>query len=218
MTGKEVYKLWAPENVKWIDWVRPVPFIEIDSEDFKISQTINFEIPQIYYLKEMKKDTAIIVDLPEYYSINEGIALAKLGYRPIPVFNGTAQTKGARATVDNHAVESALIWGGIELQKINLENDAPPVFLTDSNRLNRYKLDISIFDNSWDLYHQDVPSGKYLRENGIEKVLVKGERFNRDLKKILYNYQKVGIKIFYTDGYNEAKLVKLRRPAKKDED
>ena len=27
MNAKEVYKLWAPFNKKWTDWVRPVPFI-----------------------------------------------------------------------------------------------------------------------------------------------------------------------------------------------
>ena len=75
MTGKEIYKIWAPNKAMWVDWVRPVPFIQIDSEDFKIYKSTNFVIPKINYIKELKKDTAIIVDLPEYYSINDGIAL-----------------------------------------------------------------------------------------------------------------------------------------------
>ncbi|MBR3613688.1 MAG: hypothetical protein IKL55_00720 [Clostridia bacterium] len=211
MTGKEVYKIWAPFECKWADWVRPVPFVQIDDEDFKIYRNGNFDIPKINYLNELKEDTAIIVDLPEHYSINEGIALSRLGYRPIPVFNGTAQTKGARATVDNHAVESGLIFGGIELQKIELKQDAPPVFLTDSNRLNRYKLDISIFDNSWDLYHQDLPSAEYFLKNGIDKVIVRGNKFNKDLKKILYRHQEKGMKIYFTEGYEEPKEVKLKQ-------
>lgn len=211
MTGKEVYKIWAPFECKWADWVRPVPFVQIDDEDFKIYRNGNFDIPKINYLNELKEDTAIIVDLSEHYSINEGIALSRLGYRPIPVFNGTAQTKGARATVDNHAVESGLIFGGIELQKIELKQDAPPVFLTDSNRLNRYKLDISIFDNSWDLYHQDLPSAEYFLKNGIDKVIVRGNKFNKDLKKILYRHQEKGMKIYFTEGYEEPKEVKLKQ-------
>lgn len=211
MTGKEVYKIWAPFDVKWIDWVRPVPFVQIDDEDFKIYRNGNFNIPKINYIKELEENIAIIVDLPEHYSINDGVALAKLGYRPIPVFNGTAETKGAKATVNNHAVESGLIWGGIELQKLNLKQDAPPVFLTDSNRLDRHKLDISIFDNSWDLYHQDLPSAEYFLKNGIDKIIVRGNSFNKDLKKILYRHQEKGMKIYFTEGYNEPEEVKLKK-------
>ena len=211
MTGKEIYKIWAPTGSKWIDWVRPVPFTQIDNEDFKIYKSGDFSIPKINYINELKKDTAIIVDLPEYYSINDGIALSKLGYRPIPVFNGTAENKNARATVNNHAVESGLIFGAMELKKIELDKDAPPVFLTDSNRLNRYKIDISIFDNSWDLYHQDLPSAEYFIANGINKIIVRGNDFNLDLKKILYRHQEKGMKIYYTEGYDEAKEVKLKK-------
>ena len=216
MTGKEVYKIWAPFDAKWTDWVRPVPFVQIDDEDFKVYINGNFDVPKINYINKLKKDTAIIVDLPKHYSINEGIALAKIGYRPIPVFNGTAETKGAKATVDNHAVETGLIWGGIELQKIELDKNAPPVFLTDSNRLNRYKLDISIFDNSWDLYHQDLPSAEYFLKNGINKIIVRGNRFNRDLNKILYRHQEKGMKIYFTEGYENPEEIKLKKIKDKD--
>lgn len=211
MTGKDVYKIWAPFDSMWTDWVRPVPFVQIDDEDFKIYKNTNFEIPKINYIKELKEDTAIIVDLPEHYSINEGIALARLGYRPIPVFNGTAETKGAKATVNNHAVESGLIFGGIELQKVELRKDAPPVFLTDSNRLDRHKLDISIFDNSWDLYNQDLPSAEYFLKNGIDTIIVRGNSFNKDLKKILYRHQEKGMKIYFTEGYEEPEEINLKK-------
>lgn len=211
MTGKEVYKVWASTGCKWTDWVRPVPFTQIDDEDFKVYKSGIFSIPNIKYINELKKDTAIIVDLPGYYSINDGLALSKLGYRPIPVYNGTSQTKGAKATVDNHAVEAALIWGAIELKNTNLTNDAPPVFLTDSNRLNRYKMSISVFDNSWDLYHQDLPSAEYFLNNGINKIIIRGNSFNKDLKKILYRHQEKGMKIYFTEGYENPKEVKIKK-------
>lgn len=188
----------------------------LDDEDFKIYKNTNFYIPKINYISELKENTAIIVDLPEHYSINEGIALAKMGYRPIPVFNGTTETKGAKATVDNHAVEAGLIWGGIELQKIELKQDAPPVFLTDSNRLNRHKLNISIFDNSWDLYHQDLPSAECFLKNGIDKIIVRGNIFNKDLNKILYRHQEKGIKIYFSEGYDEPNEIKLKKIKDKD--
>ena len=211
MTGKEIYKIWAPNKAMWVDWVRPVPFIQIDSEDFKIYKSTNFVIPKINYIKELKKDTAIIVDLPEYYSINDGIALSKIGYRPIPVFNGTAENNNAKATVNNHAVEAGLIFGAAELKNIELDFDAPPVFLTDSNRLNRYKYDVSIFDNSWDLYNQDLPSAEYFLKNGITKIIVRGTKFSLDLKKLLYKHQEKGMEIYFTEGYDEPNKIKLKK-------
>lgn len=183
----------------------------IDSEDFKIYDSINFEIQKIYYLDELKKDTAIIVDLPEYYSVNEGIALGKIGYRPIPVYNGTNEQNGARATVNNHRVEVGLIFGALELKKIEISKDAPPAFLVDSNRMNRYKLNISIFDNSWDLYPQDIPSAEYFLKNGINRIIVRGNYFNSDLKKVLYKHQEKGIKILFTEGYEQPKEMKLKK-------
>lgn len=27
MIGKEIYKIWAPFDCMWTDWVRPVPFV-----------------------------------------------------------------------------------------------------------------------------------------------------------------------------------------------
>ena len=60
--------------------------------------------------------------------------------------------------------------------------------------------------------------------NGINKIILrtKGEA-NVDLKKILYTYQKAGIKIYYTDGYIEPveasvlKIKTLKRAPHKDE-
>ena len=35
------------------------------------------------------------------------------------------------------------------------------------------KIDISIFDNSWDVYHQDLPTAEYFLNNGIKNIVVK---------------------------------------------
>lgn len=215
MTGKEVYKIWAPTGKKWVDWVRPVPFIGIDIPK-ETYEFIDYSIPNINYLEGYLKDTAIIVDIQGINSIKEGIALAKLGYRPIPIFNGTNPPLGSKSTTNNTIIEPLLVWGAIELKNIKIESDASPVFLLDRNRLDRYKLDRSIFDNSWDVYPQDLPSSEYLLENGIKKILVRGEMLQGDLSKILYKYQKRNIKIFFTNGYEKAKEIKIKRPKIKE--
>lgn len=210
MTNKEIYKIWAPDKKRWGDWVRPVPFINIDDSSSR-KEFIDYRIPSINYLKELLNDTALIIDIPGIDSIKEGIALAKLGYRPIPIFNGTDPPIGTISTTNNQIIKPLLIWGAFELKNIKLKNDAPPVFLLDQNRLNRYKINNGIFDNSWDIYDGDLPSPKYLLENGINKIIVRSNFQAKDLRKILYKWQKNNIKIFFTNGYEEPKELKLKK-------
>ena len=213
MTGKELFRIWAPVGKKWTDWVRPVPFVMM-SEHSKIYNITDSTIVAVDYIDANCQNTAVIVDLPGAESVKEGIALARLGFRPIPIFNGTVEQQGARATVDNQSVGVALMHGATELDKLEIEDTALPAFLLDSNRLHRFKMDVTVFDNSWDLYPQDLPSADYMVASGISKVLVVGESFSKDLKKILYDYQKKKIEIFLTNRYNEPKKVAIRKPKK----
>ena len=211
MTGKEIFQIWAPTGRKWVDWVRPVPFVAMN-EYSKIYNISNATINTADYIDETFTNAAVIVDLPGAWSVREGIALAGQGYRPIPVFNGTIEQKGARATVDNQSVGIALMQGASELAGIEIKEDALPAFLLDSNRMNRFKMEASLFDNSWDIYPQDLPSADYLINNGIHKIIIIGETLSKDLKKILYAFQKKNIEIFITGKYEKPRKIKIRRP------
>lgn len=217
MTNKEIFKIWAPVGKRWVDWVRPVPFISID-ENTKPSQPSNSLV--LPCLAELNKDdtkTAIIIDMDGIRSVEAGILLAQqYGYRPIPVYNGVMEQKGARATSDNHSILGGLVWGASILSHIDLEDNAPPAFLVDSNRLNCFRLDGSIFDNSWDVYYQDLPSEKYLLEHGIERVLVISRKLAWDLKDVFANYPKKKIEVYWTNGYDEPKRVKKGRVRKNE--
>ena len=48
-------------------------------------------------------------------------------------------------------------------EKLEIKEDAMPAFLTDRNRLQRYKMDVSVFDNSWDVYHGKAKRGKNVK-------------------------------------------------------
>jgi len=209
MTNREAYEVWTSGNSKWVNWVRPVPFVMYDcsSEDHIIS----FDTADVSYVDELMKDTAIIVDRCGYSSINEGLTLAGLGWRPIPLFNGTNEQKGAMALVDIHCIECALLWGAEVIKTLLFEDDAPPAFLLDSNRLHRYKMSTSVFDNSWDLYNQDIPSPEYFLDNGIDKIIIVGEKIQKDLRIIFHSFQKKGIKFYFTDGYNEPEEVRIKK-------
>lgn len=211
MTDKEIFKIWLASNAKWIAWIKPVCFMGVQS-----APITNFVIEKINYLDELKSDTAILLDLSGYDSILEGFGCAELGYMPIPLFNGTDPQENAMAVVDNKGIKSALHWGTAVLEKMDISSDAPPVFLLDSTRLIRYKMNVSVYDNSWDLYEQDLPSPQFFLKHGINKILLRAESIQRDIAKILYNFQKKGIKIFFTKGYELPKEVKIKKPPKKD--
>ncbi len=217
MIGKELFKIWAPDGKKWVDWVRPVPFVGIREERTGHIFS-NLIVPVIHIPEELQEKTAFIIDLPGVESVTTGIALAKVGFRPIPIYNGTMEQQGARATVDNEAISEALIWGARELQQISLRVDALPAFLTDSNRMNQFKMNPGIFDNSWDVYPQDLPSAEYFVDNGIDQIVIIGDKVARDLKKILYKFQKKNIRIFLMKEYGEPKKITLHRPLQMDID
>lgn len=212
MIGKEIYKIYAPPGVKWTEWVRPVPFIAIDTYNRKPSA--NWIDRKVMFLKQYEPNTAIFIDLPGKESIELGISLAYIGYRPIPLFNGTDEQEGSQPTTDSYLIESCLINSSEKLKNIQLKSDTNPAFLLDSYRTNRYRAKESIFDNSWDLYKQDIPSFEYFRKNNISKIIVVGNAIQRDLKKIFLEFQKEGIEIYLTDGYLSAKKVILTKTFK----
>ena len=101
--------------------------------------------------------------------------------------------------------------GSFRTTKNKIKRRCFPVFLLDENRLNRYKIDSSVFDNSWDVYYQDLPSSKYFLNNCIDKILVRANKINKDLSKILFDYQKNNIKILFTNGFEPIKEIKIKK-------
>ena len=186
MIGKEIYKIYASNGAKWTEWIRPVPFVAIDTYDRK---PVNDWVDRkVMFIKEYENDTAIFIDLPGKESIELGINLAHIGYRPIPLFNGTDEQQGSQAILDTYLIESCLINGAEKLKNIKLENDANPAFLLDNSRTNRYRAKESMFDNSWDLYKQDIPTYEFFKKNGVSKIIVVGDTIQKDLKKIFLNF------------------------------
>lgn len=199
---------------RWSNWVRPVPFINIGMG--KKNYSYNFREQHVFDIRDeaMKlfaKDTAVIVDMPGASSINAGMHLAKEGFRPIPIYNGIIEEENSKSVVDNQTVSEGLMWMAKELSGIKICDDAMPAFLLDSNRLTQYKSKISVYDNSWDVYRQDMPSGEYLKKNSVKRILLISDRISGDLRKILINYRKAGLDIYLKKIYDEPKKIKVRR-------
>ena len=213
MNGREIYKIWAPYDREWTRWVRPVCFVDIDIEK-ELREYVDYDIPEIYYKDFLDKHTCVILDVDGEKSVKEGIGFAVIGYRPVPLFNGTTPNIGVEAVMNNELVEPLLLWGALELKEIEIPVDAPPVFLLDKNRMNRYKYDVGIFDNSWDLYKQDIPTADFFKKNGINKLIVVGDIIQKDLRKIFFEFQDAGIEIYLTDGYLPAEKFILKKTMK----
>ena len=209
MTNKEIFRAWAPLHKRWVDWVRPVPFVAM-KDGYGSFRPVNLVLPCLSSLDPEDFSTAVIVDLPGTQSVEAGILLAQWGFRPIPIYNGVMSQKGARATTDNQAILGALAWGAEQLAGIPIKDDAPPAFLTDANRLQRYKLNSSVFDNSWDVYHQDLPTEEYFIQNGISRILVIGNSLAKDLKVIFRGYPKKKLSIYWSNGYEKPKRFKYK--------
>lgn len=212
MIGKEIYKIFAPADAKWVEWVRPVPFVAIDT--YNRTPAIDWQDRKAIFIENYQSDTAIFIDLPGKEAIELSIDLAYKGYRPIPLFNGTDEQNGAQATTDTYLIESSLINGAKKLKDIHLKNDANPAFLLDYFRTNRYRAKESIFDNSWDLYKQDIPSAQYFKRNGINKIIIVSKEIQKDFKKIFLNFQDNDIKLYFTEGYLPAKNIVLHKTFK----
>ena len=212
MRGKEIYKIYAPAGAKWTEWIRPVPFVAMDTYHRELID--NWVDRKTMFLKNYQPDTAIFIDLSGKESIELGIDLAHIGYRPIPIFNGTDEQQGAQATTNTYLIERCLINGSEKLKNIKLKNNANPAFLLDCHRTNRYRAKESIFDNSWDIYKQDVPSAEYFIQNAITKIIVVADTIQQDLKKILLDFQNNGIEIYKTDSYSSPKKTILTKTIK----
>ena len=210
MEVKDIYKIWAPEGCKWVEWVRPVPFFFI--KKYNHNEFYNILDLKNIFIDKYLEDTAIFVDLIGARSIEFGIALSKIGYRPIPIFNGSDPNIGTIGISDNELLEEALITGSMKLKELKIKKDANPVFLLDSVRTQRYRKSFSVFDNSWDLYGQDIPSYDYFKNNGIKKIIVVSDTIQRDLRKIFFKFKDMDF--FITDGFNPVKKVILKKNLK----
>lgn len=211
MNNKEIYKVWAPKTSIWSAWVRPVLFLDIDKAEDR-----HFTLPDLHPDIKYKDDTVYFIDLPKDDGVLMGMKFLELGYRPIALYNASPSPTKSFSLVDNTSIQEAIKWSTKLLKEVTLPLTALPVFLLDSNRILRHKFDKSVFDNSWDLYDQDIPSPKFLKDQNIKNIVIYGDEVHRDLKKIFYEFQTKGFKIYHTVGAGDMSLLSLKKPPKKD--
>jgi len=218
MTGEECYAAWAPDEAVWSRWVRPVLFVQMETLGLQPSAGAPLDDPTT---TSLQRGTAFVLDMAGAEAVRRGLAMARRGWRPVPLFNGT---HGPAPLIDVQPIAQQLLDGAGELARLSLPPDAPPVFLLDAQRMTP-KPEPKRYDNRWVVLPQDFPSGTFLRSQGIDTVVVvtpgrttvvsePGRAFAADLEHVLLRWQEAGITITALDEGAEAPArVTVRKPA-----
>jgi hypothetical protein len=207
-TGRELFEIWAPPDSIWSPWVSPVLFAQIKCAE----ETSEIADPPTATWHEpvASRENAIVLDLPGNDAVKLGLALARIGYRPVVAINASPGPAGRPATptwqppeVLDMAPVTKEICGGtlrLQLQQMSLPVDAPPAFILDGRRtLGTRPLSDELFDNRWMVFPQDFPSAKFLQEHGIQRVTlvqIRNAQPLEDLRHVLLRWQEAGIEIF----------------------
>lgn len=198
MNGSELFDLWAPADSVWSHWAKPVLFAEWSPAQPDQPPAV-LTLPELHLA--LDRNTAVVVDLPGLDSVLTGLALAREGLRPVPLFNGAHH---AAAVVDTGTILRLLQEGADTLAGLAFSPDAPPAFLLDSKRLSPgASPQPGKFDNRWMVFPQDFPSANFLKSREIHRVLLLESGGQpqpaADLAHVLRRWQEAGLQIYAAD-------------------
>lgn len=224
MTGKELYEIWAPAFDEWSPWVKPVLFTEIQMGGDEAAAQYIWGQCDLPCRVDFSRETTIIVDLPGTNSLRAGFALAKEGYRPVPLYNTTS---GTRQRIEPSKCILTDVYSLVEMLSLpppdyvrkTIIGDNPPAFLLDSQRLKGEKTPApGLYDNRWMVFPQDFPSAGFLAGQGIRRAIViqSDATLKDDLAHVLLRWQESGIQILLQDitQQNVFTAIEVQRPSK----
>jgi hypothetical protein len=118
MDKQDLFNIWAPATSIWSPWVKPVLFAHYPMPFPELSE------PSLPDLSEIPSGSggavqerwALVIDLPGPQSVFVGLALAQMGYRPVPLFNACPPPANypppsRLAVVDMDSILAALVQG-----------------------------------------------------------------------------------------------------------
>lgn len=193
MNAREIFEVWAPPRSPWSDWVKAPLFVNLAVTAPQSTQHL-WAAQDLGRIPEADGKTALVVDLPGIQSLIIGLALTRIGFRPVPLYN---VSPGYNEAVPTAPLRALLDHGANDLEKTTLAADAPPAFLIDSDRLAR-NAGPGDFDNRWMVFPQDFPSASFLKSQGIRRVVVLmpvGRELSDDLVHVLIRFQEDGLEV-----------------------
>src|SRR3954465_8912671 len=110
--NEDLFALWAPEESPWSVWAKPVLFA--DCHAATADRPLYESQPMVENFPPAGHVVAI-VDVPGANSVLYGLALAGIGYRPVPLFNSSC---GTDTLVDMRTVADYLIYAAPTLRSL----------------------------------------------------------------------------------------------------
>ena len=236
MNSESVYLDWAADPV-WSRWVKPVVFAHLSDRVIARVLTeaaIDPISADVSGVSRATGTTAIIVDLPGAASVATGLALAELGFRPVPLYNSAPvmlsevsvpapmlannemPTLGPTATVDMYPIVRLLIQVARGRVLRTISPLAPPAFLLDSRRRGIGAAPRpGDFDNRSISLPTDFPSANFMLASRIRDVIVIQEQVGApqpDLGHTLRRWQDAGIRIMTSVPGGTPEHVVVERP------
>ena len=195
MTREELFDAWAPEGVEWCAWTKPVLFAQWPETITPAATDPGWPDANYLWLPQASGRTVLVIDLPAVESVRTGIAFARRGYRPVPLFN---TSHGPSAVLEIAPLMLAIAKGGLYLKTISLGPTSPAAFLLDAGRMQPpVPPSPGKFDNRWVVFPQDFPSATLLRARGVSDVLLihAGKSVQEDLAHVLLRWQQGGLRL-----------------------
>lgn len=199
MNNEECFAAWAPDAVPWSQWAKPSLFIQFAPAIPRGGEESQWASKDVSWVPDARGQGALVIELPGAESVIMGVALARRGYRPIPLFNTCI---GPSAVVPTEGIASLLEAGAREMGTLRLPVDAPPAFLLDSQRMRPpVAPSPGKLDNRWVVFPQDFPSANYLRSRGIGEVVLihDAAAVQDDLAHVLLRWQQGGLQLLAID-------------------
>jgi hypothetical protein len=212
MRREDVFEAWSPRESRWSAWAKPVLLATLPEEridDLGEVQALDIDARSLTSIGTVSGSErtsllqlgAVVVDLPGAKSVRAGLGLARVGFRPVPLFN--ALPGDSESLVDVLPIQLALAAGAAVLRAQVIQADAPPAFLLDSlRRAARHAITAGRFDNRSLVLSTDLPSAALLLDAGIRHMTLLREgslRPEGDLASILAAYRGHGIAIQVKD-------------------
>lgn len=198
MSPEDMFSVWAPPDGVWSRWAKPVLFACADVIPAVFPPPAPADLPPLEWVPDATERVALVLDLPGALGVELGVALAKRGYRPVPLYNALPGPSGDHALVEVWPILRAMERDVASLAGTPLPPDAPPAFLLDERRAGRPPTpDLERwFDNRSVSFPTDFPSALFLRERGLSgAVLVwdDGPPPAEDLAHTLLRWQQAGL-------------------------
>ncbi len=226
MDRESVFDAWAPRDSIWTPWAKPVLFAHVDGSDaagftFPRPTWVHEDLLHLadpaagYRISAQRPKPAVVVDLPGVDGIAVGLALAEIGFRPVPLY--TALPSFA-SVVPMEDVVRAITVGSLELATRTLSPTAAPAFLLDARRMGpKAGARVGQFDNRAVTFPGDFPSSERLRSGGVDSVILISAGDvgpQADLEATLVGWQRAGLPILHVraDSPSPARPIRVRSP------